>query len=185
MFNKIIPLSFAFSFLFFINVNAQLAVSDKVSSEDYDLDLMKQLVTDSINSYRATGGGEALGLDDVLSQAANDQSDFMTKDAAVGLEQGKAAKKTTGKRVRYYGGSSTGSEEVVFYIPCGKSKDQYTYGKVVSDMMLKLMKNKKNASILLNKTYVYDGVGATMDPSGKKLYVSIVVGTEDAITKGK
>lgn len=184
MLKKIFFIAIAFLFLHCWNVNAQTG-TDKISSEDYSLDLMRDLIVDSINTYRTAGGGEALSLDDILSSAAGDQADYVTAQGAVELEQGKAAKKTTGKRVRYYGGSSTGSEEVVLYIPSAKGKEQYTYSKVTSDLMLKLMKNKKNSAILLNKTYIYAGVGATLDASGKKMYVSIVLGTEEAIMKGK
>ena len=77
MIKKIFFTTIAFLFLSYWNVNAQLSGTDNISSDNYELDLMRDLIVDSINTYRNAGGGEALSLDDVLSSAAGDQADYM------------------------------------------------------------------------------------------------------------
>ena len=170
--------------LFSFSIKAQEA-TDNISADNYSSEVFATVLIDSLNQYRAKSEAPELAADDLLTSAAGDQAEYMAKQAAIEIEQSKASKKTTGKRVRYYGGSSEGSEEVVFYIACAKGKEQYTYTKVVSDVMAKITKNKKQSTILNNKDYIYAGIGATMDGGGKKLYISIVLGNDAAITKGK
>lgn len=182
---KIICLIFILP-LFFITKNIQAqSATDKVTTDTYSPDMLGELIAGEVGKYRLANKMDSMETDDVLTSAAGDQAIYMAKNGIIGLEQNKSAKKTTGKRVRYYGGSTEGSEEVGVYVTPGKGKEQFTYEKVAKDAVDKIVKNKKLAAILMKAEYIYVGAAAAMDETGKKIFVSIVVGTELAITPGK
>lgn len=174
----------ALTFLFFINVSAQEA-KDKIDPDNYEPDFLGQLIADSINKLRVEKKLDSLFVDEVLISAAADQAIYMAKKGEVNIEQSKSSKKTTGKRVRFYGGSSDGSDEIVLYANSGRGKEKFSYEQVAGDLATKMAKNKKMSTILLKSNYIYVGAAAAMDETRKKIYISIVMGNEESITSGK
>ena len=187
---------FAFlNVLFFLFVNnglSQEAVNEdslkhperyqRIDIEDFNSKLLESIVLEKINIKRASENYDSLVINTILQNAAEDQAVFMAaKQEATLLQKGK--KKTTGKRIQYYGGSTFGDEVVTKMSP-KKGKQTLTYIALADNIVFKLMKSKKTMRVLMEPKYVFAGVAARIDEPKKKVYISIVVGNYDSFNGG-
>jgi uncharacterized protein YkwD len=62
------------------------------------------MILTKINAARKAKGMDTLKYNEILTKAARDQADYMASREEVTLE-GSGKKKTTGKRIMFYGGS--------------------------------------------------------------------------------
>ncbi len=153
-----------------------------IDIEDFDSKLMQQVLEDEINAVRLQQGLDSLKRNVVLQNAADDQAEYMSaKDIATTIQSGK--KKTTGKRIQYYGGSNKGDEIVIKTLP-GKGKYLFTYKELAQDLMFRFLKSKKTSVYITKPEYVFCGIGVTLNGVGKKVYVSIVFGNYDSFNNG-
>ena len=180
---------FIISFLLVNNIFSQESTPKDTSRfyvnidiEDFKPDLLAEAVRANINKYRIANGLDSLKNDITLSNAAEDQSAFMADKEMLSLKQ-KGKKKTTGKRVIYYGGSNF-AEEVVCKMSAKKGNLLFTYKKVADDITFKFLNSKKTSMKLLNPEFIFFGVGSTQDLSGKKIYTSIVAGNYKSFNNG-
>ncbi|MBI5541300.1 MAG: hypothetical protein HY951_14635 [Bacteroidia bacterium] len=153
-----------------------------LDSEDYNADLLNDLIKNAINKYRLKQKSDTLTFETLLKSAADDQATFMAETNNATYEQG-GKKSTTGKRIAFYGGSNNGNELVV-KMPIKKGNELYTYGKVVDDIMFKWLSDKKGIVVLNDPTYMFFGIGSALDADHKKVYVSVVFGNYSSFNAG-
>lgn len=153
-----------------------------LDSEDYNADLLNDLIKNAINKYRLKQKSDTLTFEALLKSAADDQANFMAETNNATYEQG-GKKSTTGKRIAFYGGSNNGNELVV-KMPIKKGNELYTYGKVVDDIMFKWLSDKKGIVVLNDPTYMFFGIGSALDADHKKVYVSVVFGNYSSFNAG-
>lgn len=166
------------------SVFAQTA-DDKINPDKFDYILFDQIYHRKINEQRLSQNKDELLWSEVLEKAAVDQSATMAKTKKINQEGSSKNKRTTGDRIAFYGGTSLGLE-IVQGTNIGKDvKTYFTYNQVVDDLLTKVNKAKKYSDIINNPTAFYIGIGASVDASGKRIFVSIVVGGLETINQGK
>ncbi len=154
----------------------------RIDLEDFNSKLLETIVLEKINIKRAAENYDSLVVNTILQNAAEDQAMFMAaKQEATLLQKGK--KKTTGKRIQYYGGSTSGDEVVTKMSP-KKGKFLLTYNALADNIVFKLFKGKKTMRVLMDPKYIFAGVAARLDEPKKKVYLSIVVGNYDSFNGG-
>lgn len=153
-----------------------------IDIEDFNSKLLQQIIEGEINSIRSKQNLDSLKPMIVLQNAAEDQAEYMAdKDIATMLQSGK--KKTTGKRIQYYGGSNYGAEIVTKMSP-KKGKQFLSYKQLAEDIMFRFLKSKKTSIHIINPVYIFCGIGAVLNNTGKKVYVSVVFGNYDSFNNG-
>ncbi len=153
-----------------------------LDSEDYNADLLNELIKIEINKYRLKQKSDTLTFETLLKSAADDQATFMAQTNNATYDQS-GKKATTGKRIAFYGGSNNGSELVV-KMPIKKGNELYTYGKVVEDIMIKWLADKKGIVVLNDLKIMFFGIGSALDADHKKVYVSVVFGNYSSFNAG-
>jgi len=171
----------------FITVEAQNTVdtarfNQKIDPEDFKPELFKEVFLHQYNAYRINNELDSIKENSILMKAAEDQATYMVSKDEKTISQG-GKKKTTGDRVEYYGGSQF-AFELINKININKGKTLLRYSDVVEDMLFKWSSNKKARTLLENKNFIFIGVYAASNLSGKKAYVSIVFGNYKSFNKG-
>ena len=174
-------------FFNFTIVNAQNTIdtakfNQKIDPEDFKPELFKEIFLYQYNAYRIKNELDSIKANDILMKAAEDQASYMSSREEKSISQG-GKKKTTGDRVEFYGGSQF-AFELINKINIIKGKNRLRYSDVVGNMLYKWTSNKKNRAILEDKNFIFIGIHATSDLSGKKAYVSIVFGNYKSFNKG-
>lgn len=153
-----------------------------IDTEDFNSKLFQDILEAEINKDRHTNNMDSLKRNVILQNAADDQAEYMAiKDDATIIQSGK--KKTTGLRIEYYGGSTKG-KEVVTKISPKKGKIPYTYKELAQEVLFKLLKSNKTSIYFSNPMYIFCGIGAQLNNSGKKVYLSIVFGNYNSFNNG-
>lgn len=175
--SKKITLLFILSLAFFTQANAQ-SPTDKIDVEAYNSDIMVQPVLDGLNGLRWNGGLDSMLTSDVLYNTG--------KDIVVGyaLDKRITSDPTLVQHINKKYGGTVKVEEIAVEVSAGKSKTPFTYADVAQDIVEKIKKNKKFLTILNNPKYFYLGIASDVNPETRKLYVSIVLGGNDAFNKG-
>lgn len=153
-----------------------------INPENFSPQLLETMVMVKINAARKAKGLDTLKYNSILTKAARDQAEYMASKEEATLE-GSGKRKTTGKRIAFYGGSESG-EEIVGVQPINKGKDFFTYDDVASLIAEKWIKGKTQTIIITNNTYIYTGAGVTLEPASKKVYVSMVFGSFNTFNIG-
>jgi len=171
----------------FTNVDSQNTVdtarfNQKIDPEDFKPELFKEIFLYQYNAYRIKNELDSIKPNDILMKAAEDQATYMASREEKDIYQG-GKKKTTGDRVEFYGGSQY-AFELINKININKGKTRLRYNDVVDQMLEKWTSNKKARTLLENKNFIFIGVHAANDLSGKKAYVSIVFGNYKSFNKG-
>ena len=171
----------------FTIVNAQNTVdtakfNQKIDPEDFKPELFKEVFLYQYNTYRLKNELDSIKPNDILMKAAEDQATYMASREEKDIYQG-GKKKTTGDRVEYYGGSQY-AFELINKIIISKGKTRLRYNDVVDEMLQKWTSNNKTKILLDNKNFIFVGIHAANDLSGKKAYVSIVFGNYKSFNKG-
>lgn len=161
---------------------AKIKYYELVLPTSFAKDVLTELVLKEINKSRSVRGLDSLFENSILKNAAEDQAQYMTSIEGTSLLQG-GKKKTTGKRVVYYGGADY-ADEFVTKMPAKKGKEYYTYKKVAEDIAFKLLSGKKSLTLLIDSKYIFVGLGFAIDEFGKKVYVSLVLGNYQSMNEG-
>jgi outer membrane protein OmpA-like peptidoglycan-associated protein len=156
-----------------------------INPDEFNYDLLSQIFVKKINDLRIAQNKDFIFRNEILEKAATDQSEYMVKIKKTNLEGSSRSKRTTGDRIKFYGGTTSG-QEIVQSTNIGKDiKTYYTYGFVADEILTKILKSKKYAEILNNPKAFYAGIGTTLDKTGKRMYISIVIGGLESINEGK
>jgi hypothetical protein len=180
---------FSFSSVFSQDINTTADTSNHSSREkgmidgdDFDSDYFCTLFSKAINQRRDSLKVDTLLANEVLKNAADDQALFMSQQMEA-TYQGTGKKKTTGNRVKYFGGS-TFADEFVYKMPVKRGTELLTYQQVVQDFIFKMLADKKGSVLLADPKFVFYGTGAKLDADGKKAYVSVVFGNYKSFNNG-
>lgn len=149
--------------------------TEKITTEGFQPEVLKNAVLKRVNAYRVSQKLDTLIQEELLEKVAKDQSEYMMTKKEVTLEQSSGKKRTTGNRLKFYGGSTV-AEELVGGQAIGKGKENFTYDEVAAQIVDKWVKGKKTVGTLASGTNIYTGIGVSLDVLGKKVYVSQVFG---------
>jgi uncharacterized protein YkwD len=150
--------------------------------ENIDIKLLSSCVLDLMNNYRVKNGAETFRGNDILEKAADLQAQYMSRIEEVTLENKKKVS-TTAKRVILYGGGRN-VDEIVNKTNAVKGNEFLSYQAIAQDLINKFTGNKKSEVILLDPKWIFAGIGAGLDASGKKLFVSVVFGNHYSFNEG-
>jgi outer membrane protein OmpA-like peptidoglycan-associated protein/uncharacterized protein YkwD len=154
----------------------------KVSSDNFNFELFNKLLFNEINKYRVKNDLDSILLDDILTYAAEDNAKYMAfHEEETTTQSGK--RKTTGKRIKYYGGSEFGFE-LVKKMPLKKGRDSLSYKQIADEILYKWTGSKKNSQIIFDKHFIFIGISSAIDEKGKKIYVSAVFGNYKSFNDG-
>lgn len=176
-------LSIALIFLFSYNIFAQSA-EEAISPDGFSSQLMEELITQKLNQYRAKNNLDTFLSNEILYNAAKDQADYMNKEQKLEVEQGTSSKKTTEKRITYFGGSGT-ADEIILNITAGKGKNWSTYDAVAQDVVNKISTSKKLVLFLNSASYFYASAAVSFDAPKKKIWLSVVLAKAGSMSSKK
>jgi len=158
--------------------------TDKIDPANFNTVLFERIVKNWINSYRLNKGLDTLLDHAILVKASKDQAAYMAEIKKTTLEQQGSARRSTGGRVSYYGGTNV-AWEIVSYTLGAKKKVLYTYNEVAETIISKILKSKRNQKIVLTPELLYIGIGTAFDSDRKKIYLSMVFGGIKTFNPGK
>jgi hypothetical protein len=150
--------------------------------ENVDVKLLSKCLLDLINNYRVTNGAEPFRENEVLAKAADLQAQYMSRIEEVTLLNKKKVG-TTAKRVMLYGGGRN-VDEVVNKTNVVKGSEALSYSTIALDLVTKFTGNKKTEVILMDPRWIFAGIGAGLDGTNKKVFVSVVFGNHYSFNDG-
>ena len=95
---------------------------NKINPDNFYPEQLQGFILAKINAYRKGKNLDSLKINDILSRASDDQAQYMALKDEVSTLQSSSKKKTTGKRIAFYGGSEAG-DELVINQPVNRGKD--------------------------------------------------------------
>ena len=156
--------------------------NQEIDPSEFDDELFTKMLFDKINEHRIKFELDSIVEEEILTQAAQDNGKYMASvNKEVDIQKGK--KKTTGDRIMFYGGSKFGYE-LTRKVTIKKGKIYLTYRQAIDEIMFKWTSGKKKLEILDDKNLIFVGIGAFIDGSEKRLYVSAVFGNYKSFNKG-
>lgn len=179
--------AFAFAVLVVISLSGYGQIDTSIYNapidpENFQPELFNGYVMYRINSYRSKLGIDTLQSEPILKNAADDQAVFMAAGNQLTLLQG-GKKRTTGMRVRFYGGSER-AEELIARSSFTKGKDLITYSQSANEFLVKWFTDEKILKTVTNPSLFLAGAGCAYDAEKKKVYFSLVLGNYQIFNKG-
>ncbi len=156
---------------------------DRIDTSNFPSGVIEEIIIDKINTILNKRGKEPIKRHEILSLAANDQAKYMANIDNTSTIQMFREKATTALRVQLYGGSMCATE-ITEKNNTAKGKIPYTYNKVCNDVVLKLFNNSKKTQLIQNYEFNLIGIGAKLNKSKKKVYISFVLGNYKSNNKG-
>lgn len=150
--------------------------------ENIDVKLLGECLLNLINNYRVNNGAEPFRDNDVLEKAADLQAQYMSRIEEVTLVNKKKVS-TTAKRVILYGGGRN-VDEIVNKTNIVKGNEFLSYSTVAQELLTKFTANKKTEVILMDPRWIFTGIGAGLDGTNKKIFVSVVFGNHYSFNEG-
>ncbi|HBS86570.1 MAG: hypothetical protein A2W91_20330 [Bacteroidetes bacterium GWF2_38_335] len=184
-------LAFIVLLLEFSGLNAQGIDSSKYKTEyfqiidfnDFQSARLAEVLLLELNLQREKQGVDTLSSLQFLTFAAEDQAQYCAQIDNVTILQSGSKKKDTGKRSIYYGGSKN-AFEMIDKTNVKDGSVYKNYQQVAEDIVVKIMTNQKKMDVAFNQLWIFAGIGAAIDPSGKKLYYSMVFGDYSSFNEG-
>lgn len=146
-------------------------------------DQVVKLIIQGLNKFRIENSIDTLEYNEVLGQAADIQAQDMAKNGKATLENSKGKYKTTAKRVIAVGGTKN-AEELVFATNVSKGKMDLKPEEIAEAAIAKWKMDKKAVVIIKNGNYIFGSPKAAIDPTGKKIFISIVFGSYNSFNTG-
>lgn len=150
---------------------------------EVNTDQVTRLIIQGLNKFRTENSIDTLEYNDVLGQAADIQAQDMAKNGKATLENSKGKYKTTAKRVVAVGGT-VNAEELVFSTNVSKGKMDLKPQELADAAIAKWKMDKKAVVILKNGNYIFGSPKAAIDPTGKKMFISMVFGSYNSFNTG-
>ncbi len=174
---KISTLIFAGIVLFTNSTFAQKAPKNEVNYEDI-LDSVNAKILRGINAARYKANLDEMDSHDILLKVAKSQAEKMAKSERLAMIEGSA-----GKAVKKEGGNAN-VVELVFQAALGKGKTDDEAQEIANLVIEKWLKSKKEKPILMSGNYTLSGVGCYADKSGRKMYISMILGNYTTFNLG-
>ncbi len=156
--------------------------NQEIDPSEFDNELFSKMLFDKINEHRIKFEFDSIVDEEILTQAAQDNGKYMASNNKEIIEQS-GKKKTTGDRIMFYGGSKFGYE-LTRKVTIKKGKIYLTYRQAIDEIIFKWTNSKKKLEILDDKNLIFVGIGAYVDGTEKRLYVSAVFGNYKSFNKG-
>jgi hypothetical protein len=141
-------------------------------------DSIAVLILKNLNTVRTALNLDVLEFDDMLAKASMEQAEDMADRGKADLSNG-----PTGKRVVKAGGT-TNAEELVISMATLKGKTSMTSAELADAIVKKWQSGKKEQALIVNGNFIYASPSIKLDESGKKAYVSVVLGSFNTFNKG-
>ncbi|MBO4543675.1 MAG: hypothetical protein IKS33_05820 [Bacteroidales bacterium] len=152
---------------------------------EFDQSILSACITEVMNLARKTYNyADALVEKDALTDAAVIQSEYMAKVEDRTHDNVVTALKTPGQRAASTGATKRVTE-LITRVKATKGIEDYTYYDVAYEVVMSLLKNQKTSPTLLDKQYLYVGIGCNVDFYNKYCYVSIVMGNDLSFNRGE
>lgn len=159
--------------------------SRNFSPVDYKPEVLRACVLEMINYVRDINPNNRAGklsIHPTLDSAAFIQAEYMAFREERTIEN-KGVHKNTYRRIRLFGGTQY-VDEVVSRTKAYDPREHYSYVDLSKSMLLRLLNNRKNSEILLNKKYSYAGISYDFDENKRNVYFSIVLGNDRTLNPG-
>lgn len=188
MINRLIPINLLIIFIIFSITGFTQDKSKGSSGKPIDLrffnsDTIAAFIMQGINKQLIFNNHEGLRLQKILNTVADDQAEFMAAIEEATSEQSSKKKKTLEDRMVFYGGSIY-AIEIVTKEPLMKGDATLPYGELAYNITSKWLSTKKTMDLFLTPDYVFAGIGARIDKKGKKVYVSLILGSYRSLNAG-
>lgn len=142
-----------------------------ISIDEFNPVLMQNVVLIELNKLRRQNGLDEFTPEQILTLSAKDLAgDMADKDYYKIEEPAKVV-----KIVRENGGTRN-INQVVTKASVKKNLEYLSYSTLAEDIVAKWNTGKKNSIILNNNKYIFIGIGASLNETGKKLYVAAILG---------
>jgi len=150
---------------------------------DFDPSIVEACVIDVINLARMQYNfADALVSNEILGEAAKIQSAFMAKKEE--RTQNNVVNKYQTPELR---GMNTGAtkrvREIVTRAKATQGIEEYSYLDISTEIVASILRNKKVVNTLLDKQFIFVGIGCNVDFYNKYCYVSIVFGNDLSFNK--
>ncbi|HEY1040628.1 MAG TPA: hypothetical protein VGF30_14540 [Bacteroidia bacterium] len=159
---------------------AQTKKKEETQQQGFNQEEFNRLLLQELNLFRTQKGIDSVDLMPQLYTAADLSATDMAKNEKADINN---ASKLTPKYLKKAGCTNKG-EEIVISVPIGQGKNYKDAKALVKLASLKWPTNKKDKAVLLNPANVYAGISARPDKNGKKIYVSVVMGSFQSFNGG-
>jgi hypothetical protein len=159
------------------------ATKPETEAEPFPLDSLELMLRSGINALHVHAGFDSLEGNTILQSASEEQALYMAESGKAELTGENKEMKDTESRLRAFGGSKNG-EEIVYCISVAKGKANIFAKEAALSVLKKWKDSKKEKPILTNGNYVFLGLSAKAEESGKKVYVSAVLAGYNLINNG-
>lgn len=159
----------------------------KVDSENFDFDLLEEMVIEKVNEERSSRGLSILKLDRKLGKAAANHSIYQAKKKRMTHNQTSGKNKTVSERVKNTGAKfEMISENVAFTdafgeveMKVGRKKQIFkadTYQGLADIFFMGWKNSKPHLGAIINKNFTHTGISFCFDNQKKRLYATQVFG---------
>lgn len=155
--------------------------NNEIISKSFDGQLFADALFFYVNKELSKQGLRTLQYEPVLANAAQPCAAFCAKADDVNAEV-LAKKQPLAQRLKLAGGALPGTAELVGKFPISKGKSNMYYDSVAISIVFKWF-NSKSLADFTDETKVKCGIGAQLDVTGKKVYVSLILGNYSSINK--
>ena len=154
-----------------------------IDPDNFIPQLFEYTLIDEVNKIRIKKKIESFELNELLSNVAAQQAQYMAIEHIVSVEQKDKSKRSLSDRMNSVGGSSQANELVTKTV-ISKRGDFFTYQKLAYDVAFKWFISSKSSRYLENSGFKFMGVGVSLDELGKKCYISVVLGSYLSFNEG-
>ncbi len=152
-------------------------------AEAFNLTLMRDAVLYYIDRELYKEGFRTLNPNETLQSASQEFADYMAKTDEIRVTYA-PAKYALQQRLMNQGAGVHQADEITIKTSIRRAKISMTYDEVAQDIVFQIFK-RKSVEILKNPTYVFSGIGCSIDKTGDKLYISVSVGNYNLISSTK
>lgn len=151
--------------------------------ETFNHRLMQMALLDEINRIRIKYGSDSIELNPLLEKPALHHAAYMAAEDFSGLEERSRKLRTTENRLKKFGLAPNGME-ITAKTTTRSGQETFTYNKLAQDIVFKWYASRKSFEILTSLSFPMLGIGATLDETGKKMYLSAVFGNYTTFNTG-
>lgn len=161
---------------------------DNINPKKFNAEFLEQLIQEKVNELRKEKELHAFATDNILFQAAKDQSDYILKTEKVTHDQSNKKKATPFDRVVFYNGMNNEVGENAMQTVLGAKVKAgleritlKTYDDVANAFALSWAAAKESPQVLFNVNYYNVGTSVVLDDKTKKIVATQVYGSEPFI----
>lgn len=151
--------------------------------ENFNLRLMQLVLLDEINRIRIKYASDSIEMNPMLEKPALHHAAYMAANDYSGLEEGIRKLRTTENRLKNFGLAPNGME-ITAKTATRSGQETFSYNKLAQDIVFKWYASRKSYEILTSISFPMLGIGAALDETGKKIYLSAIFGNYTTFNTG-